>query len=490
MAATFDMVVDTQRVQPPVVGWGMAPRGDGYKDRKLIPRALIIILSAGVVLRIGLWLWFGGHAVELHNDERDYNILAVNLLKYGEYTFTPGAPTSLRPPLYPVVLAGIYKVFGLENWQAVRAIQSILSLFLVWIVYRLGATAFSEPVGLLAAAGVCFYPSLLIYNELLLTEVLFTFLLCWSVLAMVWALKADSLPGWGLVGVMLGLSALTRSVVWLFPPVLGTYLLFIGPGKLTRRLAAAALMGGAFVATIAPWSVRNTQLQKTFVAVDVMGGRNLMMGNYLFTPLYRAWDAISMQGGQSWDFVLRAEQPEAAGATQGQIDKLAMKSGLRFMLEHPLLTLQRCLIKFVNFWQLERDVIGDAKHGDFGPLSSATLLALALAITGAYAAAILSGIFGAMCYPPSSWQIHGLFLLLIAFVCGIHTIVFAHSRYHVPLMPIVMLYSATAILNAGDIWRRRFTWPAIFASTLCIVLISSWAWQFLWIDPQRFSIAL
>ena len=36
-----------------------------------------------------------------------------------------------------------------------------------------------------------------------------------------------------------------------------------------RRLVAAAALVAAFVAVVGPWSVRNTRLQRTFVAIDV-----------------------------------------------------------------------------------------------------------------------------------------------------------------------------------------------------------------------------
>jgi hypothetical protein len=242
----------------------------------------------------------------------------------------------------------------------------------------------------------------------------------------------------------------------------------------------------AFVAVIAPWSIRNTRLQKTFVAIDDMGGRNLMMGNYAYTPLYRAWDAISEKGERAWDQVLRAEQPEASGATQGQIDKLALRSGLQFMAAHPALTLQRCFVKFIDFWQQERDLIGDAKHGDFGEISSAALLAFALVITGAYAAVMFTGIFGIVFIPPINWRIHGLFLLLIAYVCAMHTLTFGHSRYHIPLLPIVLLYSAAALVQFQNLWRQRWTWKFALASSVCGLLAASWAWELLWVDPNRY----
>src|SRR5947209_6075065 len=77
-------------------------------------KPLAIILLAGVVVRLLLCVWFYDKPCRIW-DENDYKTLAVNLLRHGEFSFTPGSPTSLRPPLYPALVAGAYALFGEEN---------------------------------------------------------------------------------------------------------------------------------------------------------------------------------------------------------------------------------------------------------------------------------------------------------------------------------------------------------------------------------------
>ena len=63
-----------------------------------------------------------------------------------------------------------------------------------------------------------------------------------------------------------------------------------------------------------------------------------------------------------------------------------------------------------------------------------------------------------------------------------HTLTFAHSRYHLPLMPLVMLFAAGAIAHAGSIWRQRRR-PAFLAATgVCGLLVTGWAWLFVAVD--------
>ena len=108
---------------------------------------LLLILVIGGGLRFGLWTLFEGQSLHIE-DEQDYNRLACNLLEYGEFAFEPGQPTSIRPPLYPAVVAGIYRLFGLENYQAVRLMQALLSLLNVVLLYDLGSQVLSRKVGL------------------------------------------------------------------------------------------------------------------------------------------------------------------------------------------------------------------------------------------------------------------------------------------------------------------------------------------------------
>src|SRR2546426_9254369 len=106
----------------------------------------------------------------------------------------------------------------------------------------------------------------------------------------------------------------------------------------------------AFCAVIGPGAIRNTRLQKSFVAVDVMGGRNFMMGNYEFTPLYRSWEAIAQKGEREWFHVLQTKSQPEERSTQGRVDKVAMREGFRFVRANPGLTLKRDLIKLMQFW--------------------------------------------------------------------------------------------------------------------------------------------
>ncbi|MGH7127542.1 MAG: ArnT family glycosyltransferase, partial [Planctomycetaceae bacterium] len=371
--------------------------------------------------------------------------------------------------------------------QAVRAAQAALSLLNTLIIYRLALVAYSRRTALWAAAGYCFYPSLLGFNQFLLSETLFTFFVSLITWVCAEALRRDSLRWLVVVGLLLGLGALTRSILWLFAPILSAYLFVAWRGRIRERLLAAVVPALLFGVTIAPWAWRNTRLHETPVLIDVMGGRNVMMGNYEHTPLERSWATISLvQGERAWHAVLLREHPQTTPLTQGQLDKLAMRHGIRFALQHPALTAQRTLVRFFNFWQLERTLVAGAQAGFFGDLSTVEKLGLAAVVCGSYAAAIFLGIFGAATAPPADRRLHALLLLTVLFPCAVHSLIFAHSRYHLPIMPIVLVYSAAAIVQFRSLGRPR-GWRFDLALLLCVILVLGWLRELVFVDLANAS---
>lgn len=446
---------------------------------------LTAAIAVGLAIRLMCWFW-SFQSNTLHDDERDYNRLAQMIVMHGEFAFDPGRPVSLRPPLYPAIVAAIYSIVGVDNYQAVRLVQIAISLATVLIVYYLGCEVYSERVGLSAAWILAVYPSLAAYTNLILTETLFTFFLTGFCLAITKAMRLREWRFVALAGVLLGLGALTRSVLWMFPPILAVFLLACWPGELWRRGMAVGIVLLAFAVVIAPWTIRNTRLQKTFTAVDCMGGRNFMMGNYQHTPLFGSWATIGLQGTQAWHYEVLQENPHPAGGwTQGQIDKLALKQGLKFVAANPLLTVQRDVVKFLDFWGVERELISGALHGYFGEIPKPIIALGAALIVGAYFFVILLGVYGATIVRTAQVGSYCLILLMIVYVTGIHSLVFGHSRYHLPLIPLVAIFAAAAVMNQAEIVKAYLARSFLIATCLCAALVTGWCALFVCEDLGR-----
>lgn len=444
---------------------------------------LVWIFLLGALVRVGLWFAWCSWSPLLNGDAIDYQGLASRLATTGAYTSAKGNLISLRPPLYPAIVAVTYGIAGIENDNAVRAIQACVGLLTTLVVYRLGVLVYSRRVALWAAAITCFYPALLAYANVLLSETWFTFFavgFAWLVLE---AMHRENLAILLAAGLVLGLAALTRSIMLLFAPFLVLYLFWAWPGSWGRRAAAALLPLVVFAFVVAPWAVRNTRLQQTLTLIDVMGGRNAMMGNYEYTPTERSWATISdVVGEQAWYSVLARERIGDMSETQGQFDKRALVHAIRFVLTHPALTLKRDIVKFFNFWQLERTFVAAATHNYFGELSQVAIGSLAAVFCGSYVAVIFAAVFGICCAWPDNWRDHVFLIVGILFPCLIHSLIFAHERYRLPVMPLLFLYSAAAIVDWREIWNRRRTVGFRVAVGLCLLLTAGWLRELVMVD--------
>lgn len=454
-------------------------------SRALEGSTFVLILVVAALIRLWLWYTLGDSPLSNH-DERDYQSIAVNLEKFHEFAIRRGEPISIRPPLYPAFVATVYHFAGVQNDRAVRLIQAALGLLITCTIYPLARSLFGARVGLWAAGMTACYPSLLIYQNLLLSELVFTVLVLFMCYSLLKAYQLNTIPLLLVAGILLGLSTLARSVLWLFPPIICSFLLATWTGSLRVRLIAALTVLIGFTLPVAPWALRNTRLQKSLTVVDVMGGRNFMMGNYAYTPMTRAWTAIEASGSRSWINVLRDRYPGEfkRGLTQGQVDKLAMREAFRFVRKQPLLTLQRTIVKFFNFWGLERELIAGASEGAFGKPSRSALIMLAFVSFGSYATLLSCSIFGVTFCKPSDRRPMLLILILVAYICGLHSLAFGHSRYHIPLVPIVALFAASAIVSRREIWARRHELRFIVSGLIVALFAAGWIIEVLIMDAE------
>ncbi len=98
---------------------------------------LLAILVAALALRLAVWRW---HMLyPLGGDESEYFNQALAWLRGEGYHDLP----LMRPPLYPVFLAGVFQLFD-SQVQRVRLVQALIStgtVYLQWLLARLALHA-------------------------------------------------------------------------------------------------------------------------------------------------------------------------------------------------------------------------------------------------------------------------------------------------------------------------------------------------------------
>jgi 4-amino-4-deoxy-L-arabinose transferase-like glycosyltransferase len=455
------------------------------KTSSLSRRALTIAFVAGLAIRLAILANTADLAPKIA-DEQHYSQIAQNIVAGHGFAWIDGQPTSIRPPLYPALLAGVWTLSS-NNLQAVRALQILLALGTAVLVYILGLRLYGPSVGGWAAVVCWLYPSLIFCNFLILTETLFTLLLVAFVLLAVLLVQTSRTMFAPACGIALGLGALTRSILWPMPLVLCPVLVVLIRAPLARRLMLPCLVLAGYGLVVAPWAIRNTRLQGVVTIVDTMGGINLRMGNYEYTPDDRMWDAVMLTGAKTW---IHGYEPSYPGepVTEGTKDKWAQRKAFEYMREHPIETLRRSLIKFADFWGLERDFIAAVQKDLYAPPLWFTVLAT-LAMLVAYVVVVITGAAGIWLAPPRDWRTHVVVLMPVLAILAGHTLAFGHSRYHLPLVPILAVYGAAFVTMPAASFRfARAT--AVGAILTVSALMAIWIRQVALVDLPRIKALL
>ena len=194
-----------------------------------------------------------------------------------------GVVGTAHPPLYGLFLAGVIFLLGESIWK-IKLLQVVLSSINVWILFLLGKELFDRRVALVGALLFAFYPTLIGFTHYLWSETFFIFLLSWALYFLV---RFASTRRRGYLvggGFLLGLSALTRSVVFLFLPFLFLWLFLAHRRELRSTFLSVLLLTSSCLLVIAPWSVRNYRRYREFIFIETGWGRNLWKGNNRFEP--------------------------------------------------------------------------------------------------------------------------------------------------------------------------------------------------------------
>jgi 4-amino-4-deoxy-L-arabinose transferase-like glycosyltransferase len=211
--------------------------------RALLVPGLICLLALG--LRLG-YLLFTGH-YPLTSDAAFYNEIAHNLASgHGfsqQYPQTMTHETAFRPPLYPMLLAAFYWVFGPHAGLA-RGINVVIGVGVVAMTFLVVQRGISRTAAVWAAFAVAIMPNLIANDTFALDEPLCLLL----ILVMIDLLLRSR---WAWAGAVTGLLVLARPSAQFLALALALWVLVHAGWRKTLLFLAVAVL------VVAPWSVRN-----------------------------------------------------------------------------------------------------------------------------------------------------------------------------------------------------------------------------------------
>jgi len=226
-------------------------------------RFFIFATLAALALRLIFFFWFS----RVTNDSFVYGDIARNWMQHGVYGLSAPdgpAPTFIRLPGYPMFLAAIWAVFGMEHYRAVLFFQIIIDLGTCLLVADMARRMISDRAAKAAflLAGLC--PFLANYASAALTETLEIF---FTALALDLALRGledfSKLRIWAGCGLAVGATILLRPDGGLLLAAIGIYLLWIliTPLRSGESFApvfyAGLVLSMVAIAPLVPWTLRN-----------------------------------------------------------------------------------------------------------------------------------------------------------------------------------------------------------------------------------------
>ncbi|MDQ6855113.1 MAG: glycosyltransferase family 39 protein [Actinomycetota bacterium] len=208
-------------------------------------------------------------------DATAYHLLANNLADGHGYIrpfdfkiLHVSRPTAEYPPLFPALLS-VPAYLGAKSVDAQRLFLCFVGAGTVALIGFLGRRVGGPIVGLVAAAIAAVYPMLFLGEAVLMAECLFAFLVTAMLLLAYRAADAPTPLRFAALGLVIGLSALTRAEALLFAIVLVIPLaLGIRSVATKRRILLAGVAAAVAVLTVLPWTIRNAARLHAFVPIS------------------------------------------------------------------------------------------------------------------------------------------------------------------------------------------------------------------------------
>ncbi len=364
-------------------------------------------------------------------------------------------PTAWSPPLYPLLIAAVFKVFGVYTAASAWVLLTINSIFSAAtssVIYEIAARCFNRTgrarkIALWSGWLWALYPAAMQFAvrwiwDMCLTAFLFSKI--FVVALRVRGVGEESATGegstnarWLAFGLLAGAVTLLNSTLLLFLPVCGLWML-IGVLKakapVVPTLARGLLAFAVTLACLAPWTIRNYSVFHAFIP---------MRGN-LGAELHQS--ILPENGGFPWGatipvcevcpvFQQYRQMGEAAYVRrEGELAKQEIAT-------HKLRFLEYSLKRFYFFWVSvpkppEKGVLIEAvREANYFFLNLASLLGLALALKNRIPGAVL-------------------FAWAFALVPFTYYLITVQARFRHPLEPIMLILAVYLFQSAT---RRRTT---------------------------------
>jgi 4-amino-4-deoxy-L-arabinose transferase-like glycosyltransferase len=193
-------------------------------------------------------------------------------------------PSAWEPPLYPYLMAGVFKLFGIYTYAAAWVLLSINSLFasLTTIpIFFIACKTFKERVARWAVWVWALNPYVWYWSVHWIWDTTFTPLVLTLIFLLALKLQLwPGLAGWITFGALWGIGALANPSMLIFLPFCGLWVWRRRFKAGLRSLTGIVISSAIFFLVLAPWLVRNYEVFGRFVFLRDDFGLQFRLGNW------------------------------------------------------------------------------------------------------------------------------------------------------------------------------------------------------------------
>ncbi|HPC29531.1 MAG TPA: glycosyltransferase family 39 protein [bacterium] len=320
---------------------------------------------------------------------------------------------SWRSPVFPLFLAGVYKLFG-HSFLAAKICLAIVSSITCLLLFSLSKCFMSERNSIIVALLYAVYPASIFWTGYLAPETLTVFLLTLGIYFAVISFYKRVIFS-VITGVVFGIAVLCRStIIVLIPLVPIAYCILSGKKALKKCLGF--LLG---LIVLVPWGIRNWMIHHSFVLVSTEGGVVFYIANNEYS--------LSQESG----FYHAENIGEFRNLSEVETDKKFYRMAFDFIKKHPLTYLKLVWDRFIRLWRFYPHTIS-------GPGKNYNIIHQLISLLSE-APLIIFGFCG-MLISLKRWRYFFIFYSIVIVYSGALILIRTTIRYRLPLMPIFLIF--------------------------------------------------
>jgi 4-amino-4-deoxy-L-arabinose transferase-like glycosyltransferase len=402
--------------------------------------SLWLILLISLLLRVGfLWQYQDDHPRQavsvvpfLFESGNIAHSLATGQGFASPFRVNTGA-TAWMPPVYPLLLAAIFRIFGLYTFNSFLA-AALLNIFCTSLtcvpLFFAGKRIAGLGVAATAAWLWAIFPNaILIPVESMWDASLSALLVATIFWATIALSESQRVRDWATCGLLWGVTLLTNATLIALLPLLFAWLAFRAHQTNRKWLNNLAISVGIVLLCCIPWTIRNYKIFHTFVPLRSGLGLQLWLGNNDNTR-----DIFRAEHHPIYDAAERAQYVQ-----MGEVAYMHQKQSeaVHYMLSHPARETHLVTRRIISFWS----------GGTPTPLKDflnvdSTWFRFVLLFNLLAAFGTLLGIIFLILHRSPFWFPAAIFPLVFPWAYYLSLVL---PRYRLPIDPVVLLLAAIAL---------------------------------------------